>query len=861
MVGLPSHGASQPAGGRNLAQWVWRSYLQTTVWPLVLLELALIGTYLFASNLHHEQTRRTLEAASHREVRDIAAREAENAVERLRGVEALTEVLRQEAYLALTTPRGPGALERASYRLLPDGRFATTTDYGGAALYFGGLTPLTPVTKERAIRTGRLDPIFRAIVSANPAVVQTYFNTRESICRIFPFFDAADQFPAKMNIPSYNFYYEADEAHNPARKVVWTDAYLDPAGQGWIVSSIAPVYEGRLLEGVVGIDVTLKNVVEHILSMKIPWDGYAFLVSEDGTAIALPHAAEQDWGLTELGAHDYQSAILEDTLKPADFNLYARPDLGPLAAAVRSAREGSADVKMVTPRVVGWATISATGWTLVVNVERAAVLGPATELRDRAYRIGWLMVAGMVFFYAIFLGFLVMQARRESRRLAEPLERIGAMVARIGSGEHRQPDLRLPIKEFDRTSSQVVQMGHQMADQVDALQRIQTDLECAKVAAEAASRAKSEFVATMSHELRTPLNGVVGMAGLLGRTGLGAEQKRYVEVIQTSAQGLVEIVGDILDFSKIEAGHLTLSREPLRLSAWLEELTAMVRLEAEEKNIDFRLDVTGDYEVDADSLRLRQILINLLGNALKFTERGSVTLTAFPEMGEADPTWVFEVADTGIGIDPEHQAHLFEAFRQADQSTTRRFGGTGLGLAITQRLVRAFGGTIEVDSQPGRGSRFVVRLPLFTRAVQADVVENADEDDAPSRRRLSVLVAEDNPINQELILAVLEYENCEVTIAEDGVEALEKLETGVFDLVLVDLHMPRMDGLEFARRVRGDRARDGLPLVALTASTSVEDRAACSDAGMVGFLNKPIQIDSLRDTLERHAAAKPALVG
>lgn len=855
---------SAPAEGRvSLSKWVWRSYLHTTMWPLLVVEIALVVAYLSSSLAHHRETTKTLQRMASREVQRLAAREAANVSEKLRAIEGLTKLLRAEARRALQTPRTPPDVERDAYVLLENGSFVTERDFGGAALFYSGIVPVGPAERERVYRSGWLDPLFRALVDAHPAVVQTYVNTRDSMCRIYPYFKVDEQFPPRMNIPTYNFYYEADLIHNPTREVVWTDAYLDPAGQGWIISSIAPVYIDDRLEAVVGIDMTLKNVVSHVLELDIPWGGYGFLVGENGTAIALPEDAEADWGLTELGGHDYRSAVFADTLKPDDYNLFRRPDLAPLAAAVKTATSGAAEVKLGTARVIGWATVPSTGWALVVLVERARVHAPANHLRDEAMEVGKLIVVGMVLFYAGFFGFLLRRARRESRRLSGPLEEIDEMVAAIGAGHHRQPGRAFPFEELDRTARNIVQMGREMADQVDALQATQLDLERAKAEAESASRAKSEFLANMSHELRTPLNGVLGMAHLLGRTRLDEQQRHYVEVVTVSARSLVEVVGDILDFSKIEAGRMELHPGPLLIGPWLRGRSELFRFEAEQKGLAFELSVPDGLEVEVDEVRLGQVLVNLIGNAVKFTEAGSIAVTVeMSDLSGGRAKWRFAVRDTGIGIGEDQRTRIFEDFTQADGSATRRFGGTGLGLAICARLVALFGGEIQVDSVLGKGSEFAFELDLPTRAenqgASGEGQEAAPFADVPRpRRRLSVLVAEDNPINQELIVAILEQEDCEVTLAENGVEALSRLREARFDLGLFDVHMPEMDGLELTRTLRAQEAAGSagrrLSVIALTAGVTPEDRLRCGEAGMDDFLTKPVDLAALRGALDRVA--------
>ncbi|HQV31512.1 MAG TPA: ATP-binding protein, partial [Calditrichia bacterium] len=459
-----------------------------------------------------------------------------------------------------------------------------------------------------------------------------------------------------------------------------------------------------------------------------------------------------------------------------------------------------------------------------------------------------------------FWGFIGLDDCTRIRTWSESEENIlSALAAGIGGAirqQYSQETLRQYATGLEETKTELERQTEKM--QVTVL-----ELKRARDAAEVANRAKSAFVANISHELRTPMNSILGFSDLLKGQLHDAKQRDYLTAISSSGRNLLALINDLLDLSKIESGMLDIRPSAISLHNFLRDLGRTYGLKAQEKRLEFRIEIPDNLPpaVLLDEVRLRQVLINLIGNAIKFTDKGFVSVQVACAADRANPQKIdlhIGIRDTGIGIPLEEQYRIFQAFVQQSRQDNRRYGGTGLGLAITERLVKMMGGTIKLDSQPGAGSLFLVKLPGVQTSAQA-IPEQIEEDEAAYLKRFrftdqKVLVVENNDLNRRLVRDYLVDHSLKLIEAANGEEALEQARAEQPDLILMDMNMPVMDGYEATRLIKLDGELAHIPVIALTAGATADERNQMQMAGCDDYLQKPISQFRLIQGLSQHLA-------
>lgn len=695
-----------------LQRWLWGSYLRAALIPLLVIELSFLGIYWATNFITYRDNVEAVRQVSSDYLGDVAQREALAIGNELQGISEQTGLFAAQALRALDGNYNPPASEKRRYGRTANGAFVSLYDNGTTASFYSGAMPIGPEEIRKVWRLSALDPVMIDIKENSRLVSSIYFNTFDSYNRIYPFFPVTSQYPAGMNIPAYNFYYEADAAHNPGRKPVWTDAYVDPAGHGWMVSSIAPVWRGNRLEGVVGIDVTLKTIIKRLNSLRLPWGSYAMLVDRSSRIIAMPPAGERDLGVVELTKHRYETGIASDTFKPDAFDLAKRQDTQALAKALEEKVSGQVSLNLNgAARTVSFSTVVGPHWHLVIVAPTANIYAAAEQVRTRSQFIGAVMVLGLLLFYAVFFALLYRRARSMSKQVAGPVEQIAVLVERIGGGNYDQEYAGSQVREIDQLGRNLVETGARLGE---AHSKILAQEQVVSHALEHQQRLNEEqirFAQVMSHELRTPLAIIDSTAQIIDHKAdslAPPELRSRATRLRRAVGRMVELIDKLSSSAKMRSGSLP--TEPANdVSAAMNAIVTRAGGESLENGAALLAGDIPPVSV-ANASVVTRVLAAVIENAVRYGgEGGAVRIETLVDDNRAE----FCVIDNGPGITDDEHRRIGEPFYRGVAS----FGshGAGVGLHIARQQIESIDGTLTISSGK-KGAKVRIAVPVAPHA-------------------------------------------------------------------------------------------------------------------------------------------------
>lgn len=741
-----------------------------------------------------------------------------------------------------------------------------------------------PETMAEIYLTEFLDIRFKSIAKNNPYAVQLYLNTKSQLSRGMPFIDGeylwvngVEQFSDAPDVTAFDFYYLADEIHNPEKKPVWTELYWDPAGLGWMVSSVAPVYRADELMGVVGIDITLGKMIDQVVNLHVEKTGFAFLMSQNGQAIAFPERGaefldfkdsfEGNFGdneqfslmLTESNDAAFQAIITEMLAGTHNLTTYTHPDTGlEYFFAYHPIAKTGWSVGIVVPTEEVFAEALATNQKILSNTE-ATIKDIDSQSRQSMTLFG-VILAGIV-------ALIIPVAAIFSRTISNPIKALDDGSKRIGQGDLTH---RIQVRSGDEIEDLAATFNH-MADELQAKLE---EIEAANTELRKLDELKSQFISMASHELRTPLIAIQGYVDLLSEnTAIDPdEQKKMLDTVSRNTHRLARIVTELLDISKIEENKLVLRQEPVSIGQIIAEVAEEQRPSLAKRNHTLSIVVEPDLPpVFGDHDRLAQVIINLLGNAIKYTpDGGRIKIVAQLEGDQAH----IKVIDNGIGIKKEDIDKLFQRFATVGDVTKHRTGkdeflagGTGLGLSIIKGVVEAHEGRVWVESEYGVGSTFHVTLPLSAspqsetpRVGRAKLNEsemyfvehferNGDSRTFSAKGTPSVLIIDD----EQDILDVTDHilsGSFNVVTASTSATGLKAAITQNPDLILLDVWMPGISGYDVCKTLKRNNRTKDIPVIIFTAATEKVNLDRAREVGADGYISKPFKKESLLSLIE-----------
>jgi signal transduction histidine kinase len=702
-----------------LKRYISQRFFKAALLPLLVIELALIIVYFAVNTYNAFQTKQTLEEISKSHLQEITAGQAAGINAQLHSVTSLAYVLQHETELFFNRPDLFVRTEdTTNYDFAQNGVYYKLKNNGGCSLYYSSLYPVRDAEKKKAVESESLDPVYRNIYESNRNIVAVYLNTYDSMNRYYPFIeDCYSQYPADMNIPEYNFYYLADAIHNPERKPIWTDAYLDPAGKGWMMSCIVPIYKGEFLEGVAGVDVTINEFINNLLALSLPWNAKAFLVDSNGTIMAMPQEAAAVFGLQELHKYVYTNKVYKDTFKPNEFNLKnIRKEIAEPVTNLMDKQKGVERLNIGSASYfLTQTTVDETGWKLFIIADRNIIITPVITLIKNFEIVGYLAIGLMVLFYLTFFAYLFRHTTKISSELAYPVEAIVKASCKISKGDYNAMFTPSKITEMELLSFSFTEMANDLKNLHSNLESVVAER---TLQLEMVNQELKNFVYVASHDLREPLRKITIFADILKNSlkdkvdDSEAENLRYMV---DGAERMKKMIDGLLIYSRVSTQphpfqKIDLNEIISQISKF--ELAVLI----EEKNV--LIEVPNPLPmVLGDTSQMTQLMQNLIANGIKYQKKGNKPIIKITSKPAAEGMVQVEVTDNGIGIKPEYYSAVFGMFKRLH---SKEYEGTGIGLATCKKIVERHNGQIGVESQPEAGSTFwftIAQVPAMANTV------------------------------------------------------------------------------------------------------------------------------------------------
>ncbi|KAB7886873.1 sensor histidine kinase [Poseidonibacter ostreae] len=747
--------------------------------PILVVEIALLVLY-FSINAYISLKNTNLllnNAQSH--TLEVLKNESKFISDKLSEVTRLAKVLQYEHQEIMKNSKNFGLPNgEPSFKVAKNGVFYKANKVG-SSLYYSAETKIGEKELAKAKFTEAMDISLKSIVDTNENIVAAYFNTSDNMNRLYPFIDdVAQQYGRHINMADYNFYYLADLKHNPKKEPVWTGAYLDPAGNGWMLSCIVPIYNGDILEGVTGIDITIDSFVKNILNRKLPYNANLFMVDKDGMIIAMSEYIENLLGLKELKEHLYTDAILKTIEKPEEFNILknSTPFASQFKQLIQEKVSTDSLIIQGNEYLALEQKVHETDWELLILIDKNEIFDSIVHLKELSNKIGYFAIAFLLLFYIIFFYFLLRRINIFSDVITQPIVKLSEETTKIKETDSKINTINTDILE-------IYQLNTNFSNMMSELNKKTQNLNEAKLLAEESSRAKDDFLANMSHELKTPLNSVNLISSIMLKNKKGNFDEKDIKslgIINNSGKDLLKLVEDILDVSKLEAGEIEAHYSDFNLYKLLEKTYNNFELQMKNKNLGFSYECSKEIGlIHSDEDKVKQVLKNLLSNAFKFTDHGEIKLTVRLNKEFIE----FEVKDTGVGIPEDKIEDVFDRFKQVDSSITRKFGGTGLGLSIIKEITTLLGGDIKVESKVNIGSTFTARIKSNKEEIiQKEVGKNSNSLNSNKKK---IVLFNNNPI-KFISLSVLLQKSFNLTTTSSFTELLDILKESTFDYILLD---------------------------------------------------------------------------